>query len=101
MLYSKAPSLIFEAGESAEQYITTLYNLIKTCKYKVEIVKKNVKMLRNELVVGIRDAALSQKLQLDQELTLEKAKKAVRQSKAIQDQYRQLKSKNGSKVSHH
>ena len=44
------------AGESAEEYITTLYNLIETCKYKADTVEE---ILKDRLVVGIRDAALS------------------------------------------
>ena len=36
-------------------------------------------MIRDRLVVGIRDAALSQQLQMDSGLTLEKAKKTVHQ----------------------
>ena len=32
-------------------------------------------MLQDQLVVGIRDAAMSQKLQMDAELALEKAKR--------------------------
>ncbi len=40
-------------------------------------------MIRDRLVVGIRDARLSEKLQLDSELTLEKAVTQVRQAEAI------------------
>ena len=47
-------------------------------------------MLRDRLVVGIKDTALSQKLQLDSELTLEKAMKAVRQKEAVREQYQTL-----------
>ena len=46
-------------GESAEQYITCLYSLIETCEYGTF----KEEMLRDRLVVGIRDAAMSQKLQ--------------------------------------
>ena len=42
-------------------------------------------MIRDRLVVGIRDMALSEKLQLDAELTLEKAKKAIRQREAVHE----------------
>ena len=70
------------AGESAEQYITALYNLVETCEYKADIVEE---MIRDRLVVGIKDSALSQRLQLDSELTLEKAKKGVRQHEAVRD----------------
>ena len=42
-------------------------------------------MIRDTLVVGIRDMALSEKLQLDAELALEKAKKAIRQHESIHE----------------
>ena len=48
-------------------------------------------MIRDRLVVGIRDARLSQRMQLDPKLTLESAKKTIRQSEAIHDQQRVLK----------
>ena len=42
-------------------------------------------MIHNRIVVGIRDKALSEHLQLDAELTLEKAKCLVRQRGAVQE----------------
>ena len=47
-------------------------------------------MIRDRLVVGIRNQALSQQLQMDPELTLERAKKRIRQQEAVKDQQRQL-----------
>lgn len=78
-------------GESAEEYITILYSLIETCDYGD---LKEV-MLRDRLVVGIRDAAMSERLQLDPDLIVEKAKKLVRQKEAMREQHSQLKG-NGS-----
>ena len=43
-------------------------------------------MIRDGIVVGIRDWALSKRLQMDPELTLEKAKMQVRQREAIHKQ---------------
>lgn len=43
-------------------------------------------MIRDRIVVGIRNAPLSEKLQLDSALTLEKAVIQVRQSEAIKQQ---------------
>ena len=40
-------------GESTKQYITALYNLVETCEYKADTVEE---MLRDRLVVGIRNA---------------------------------------------
>jgi len=47
-----------------------LYNLVTNCVMES-------KMIRDRLVVGILDSALSQHLQLDAELTLDKAKKQM------------------------
>ena len=81
-------------GKSIEQYITALYHLVETCEYG----DWTDEMLRDRLVVGIRDAAMSQKLQMDPGLTLEKAMKTARQSAAVKEQQGQLKQiKEGSK----
>ena len=57
--------------ETAEEYITALFSLIVSCDYS------NLKdeMLHDRLVVGIRDAGLSQCLQMDLELSLAKVMK--------------------------
>ena len=48
--------------------------------------------------MGTRNSAMSQKLQIDSELTLEKAMKTVRQSTVVKEQQGQLKQlKEGSK----
>ena len=62
-----------QPGESAEQYIMALYGLAANCEYGTF----ESEMIRDRLVVGIRDTVLSEKLQLDAELTLEKAKKSI------------------------
>ena len=55
-------------------------------------------MLHGRIVVGIRNSAMSQKLQMDSKLALEKAMKTVRQSTAVKEQQDQLKQlKEGSK----
>ena len=56
------------------------YNLLELCNYG-DLASE---MIRDRLVVGIRDLFLSEHLQLDSELTLEKAKRAIRQSGAVQ-----------------
>jgi len=55
-------------GESSEQYITAVYHLADTCNFG------NLKedLTRDRLVVGIRDQSLSQQLQMDPDLTLER-----------------------------
>ena len=74
-------------GESAEEYITALYGLIETCEYGA--LKEE--MLRDRLIVGIRDTALSERLQLNAELTLDKTKKAIRQKEAVKEPGQELK----------
>ena len=74
-------------GESAEQYITHLYHLAENCDYG----ELKSEMIRDRLVVGIKDSALSESLQMDADLTLEKAKKRIRQREAVQEQQQLLK----------
>ena len=69
-------------GESAEAYITELYKLVESCEYGT---MKN-ELLRDRLVVGIADKKLSEQLQIDADLTLEKAKKIIRQKEAVHEQ---------------
>ena len=47
-------------------------------------------MLRDRLVAGIRDKPLSDKLQMKADLTLESAKKAIRQREAVREQRHEL-----------
>ena len=56
-------------------------------------------MIRDRLVVGIRDMALSEKLQLDTDLTLERAKTAIRQREAVQEHQSVLIGDHTSQVS--
>ena len=72
--------------EAAEQFIMELYKLAETCEYG----DMTEQMIRDRLVVGIRDSSLSESLQLDPDLTLEKAKK-VRQREAVHQQTGVLK----------
>ena len=74
-------------GEMAEQYIMALYDLIEFCEYG----ELKDEMLRDCLVVNIRDGALLEKLQLDSSLTLESVKKVIHQRKAVHEQQKSLK----------
>lgn len=62
-------------GELVEQYIMELYRLADNSDYGV----MKDEMIRDRLIVGIQDEQLSERLQLDPDLTLEIAKKMVRQ----------------------
>ena len=73
-------------GETAEKYIAELYRLADNCNYG------NLKdeMIRDRLVVVIQDQNTSQQLQIDSDLTVEKAKKTIRQKEAVREQGREL-----------
>ena len=68
--------------ETAEQFITSLFALPDNCNYG----DLRDEFIRDRLVVGIKDAALSEHLQIDADLTLDRTMKAVRQREAIQEQ---------------
>ena len=71
-----------QEGESVDAFVTDLYSLAEYCGFK----DLHDQLIRDRIVVGIRDAKLSQTLQLDSELTLEKAVTAVRQSEIVKAQ---------------
>ena len=52
-------------------------------------------MIREWLVVGIRDRHLSESLQFDPEFTLQKAKKAIRQREVVQGQQKAISGATG------
>lgn len=78
--HNKPPS------ESAEEYITALYQLVETCEYG----ELKEEMLRDRIVVGMRDAALSECLQTDAKLMLDKVKRELCKTKAVRQQQLQL-----------
>ena len=59
-----------------------LYTLAESCEYK----ETKEEMIRDRLVVGIRDASLSERMQMESDLTLDQAKKLVRQREAVHEQ---------------
>ena len=56
-------------GESVDMFITSLHSLAEHCSYG----NLKEKMIRYRIVDCLLDTALSEKLQLDSDLTLEKA----------------------------
>ena len=76
-----------DEGESVDDFITSLYGLVEHCNYGA----LKGEMIRDRLVVGVRDASLSLKLQMDSELTLEKAVSIARQSETIKKQQMELR----------
>ena len=57
-----------EPGESVDSFITAMHTLAEHCEFGA--LRKQ--LIRDRIVVGIRDAKLSENLQLDTDLTLEK-----------------------------
>ena len=76
-----------QESESTEYYIMALYDLVENCKHG----DMKSEMLRDRLIVRIRDRSLSEKLKMDSNLTLKKAKKQIRQPKAVHIQQQELK----------
>ena len=62
-----------------EEFITNLYQLVENCQYGA----LQDQMIHDRIFVGIRDQALSQRMQLDLDLTLEKAKTLSHQREAV------------------
>ena len=71
-----------EDGETVDAFIMDLYRLAEFCDYKV----LQGEMIRDRIVVGIWDSQLSEKLQMDPKLTLEKAVAQSRQAESVRKQ---------------
>ena len=71
-----------EEGESVDTFITALHTLAKHCEYGA----LQDQMIRDRLVVGLRDSVLSEKLQMEPDLSLEKAVSYARQREAVKKQ---------------
>ena len=80
-----------EEGESVDSFVTALYALVEHCSYGA----LHDEMIRDRLVVDFQSAKMSEKLQLDSELTLEKAVTQVRQAEAIKQQQTLLRGEPG------
>jgi hypothetical protein len=65
-----------EPREPADTFIAALHKLADTCEFGA----LRDQLVRDRIVVGIRDVKLSERLQLDPDLTLEKAVTVVHQS---------------------
>jgi len=76
------------SDETAEQFITRLHRLANNCEFG----ELKSEMIRDRPVIGIRDKNLSERLQLEPDLTLQKTEKLIRQRQAMQEQQLTLKS---------
>jgi transposase InsO family protein len=88
VIYERAKfnSRVQREGETVDDFITALYSLAEHCEYKT----LHDEMIRDRIVVGVRDRRLSEKLQLDNSLTLEKAIGSARQSEAVKREQQEL-----------
>ncbi|UYV84358.1 hypothetical protein LAZ67_X001928 [Cordylochernes scorpioides] len=84
IIYERAKfnSRIQEDREPVDEFITSLYKLADSCEFE----GLHEQLIHDRIVVGVRDKALSERMQLDSELTLEKAVKMVRQQEAVRQQ---------------
>ncbi|UYV82707.1 K02A2.6-like [Cordylochernes scorpioides] len=84
IIYERAKfnSRIQEDREPVDEFITSLYKLADGCEFE----GLHEQLIRDRIVVGVRDKALSERMQLDSELTLEKGVKMVRQQEAVRQQ---------------
>lgn len=71
-----------QEGETVDVFITDLFNLAEHCNFGV----LREELIRDRIVVGIRDKVLSEKLQLEADLTLEKAVNFARQKETVRKQ---------------
>ncbi|GBM50864.1 hypothetical protein AVEN_178134-1 [Araneus ventricosus] len=81
-------------GESVNTFITVLYTLAEHCEYGV----LHDELIRYRIVVGIRDKNLSEKLQLDADLTFTKGIERVRLSGVVKKQQEKLIEKDSASV---
>ena len=73
-------------GEPVDDFITSLYKLSEHRQFGALR-----DLIRDRIVVGLRDTRLSEKLQVDGDLTLGKAVTAARQSEAVKQQQKSLR----------
>ena len=71
-----------EPQESVDSFITALHCLAEHCSYG----DLHDEMIRDRIVVGLKDASVAQRLQMNHELTLKKAVALARQSETVKTQ---------------
>lgn len=70
------------AGETVEAFVRSLYELAQHCEFGAG----KDEQIRDRIVIGIMDKEVSQKLQLEADLTLERAIQFARQSEQVKQQ---------------
>ena len=81
-----------EPVEPIESFITDLYRMSEHCNFGTW----KDEMIRDRIVVGVRDARLSQRLQLNSELTLAKAEEEVCQNEAVKTQQHMVRNQSST-----
>ncbi|XP_013882267.1 uncharacterized protein K02A2.6 [Austrofundulus limnaeus] len=76
-----------KAGEPVEAFVRSLYELAQYCEFG----GTKDEQIRDRIVIGIQDRDVSQKLQLEADLTLERAIQIARQSEQIKQQSASLR----------
>ena len=74
-------------GEIADSFITALYRLAEHCAFS----ELHDKLIRDHIIVRIKDTDLSEKLQLDPSLDLQKAVNIIRQRETVKKQQATLR----------
>ncbi|UYV66641.1 K02A2.6-like, partial [Cordylochernes scorpioides] len=69
-------------GEAVEEYIRVLHKMAENCNYG----SLKEEMIRDRIVVGVKNLQLSEKLQLEPNLTLERAIQAACQTECVKQQ---------------
>ncbi|UYV67540.1 hypothetical protein LAZ67_5001162 [Cordylochernes scorpioides] len=75
-------------GEAVEEYIRVLHKMAENCNYG----SLKEEMIRDRIVVGVKNLQLSEKLQLEPNLTLERAIQAACQTECVKQQQTILRS---------
>ena len=76
-----------EENESVDSFVTALYTLSEHCDYGA----LHNELIRDRIVVGLADIKLSERMQMDKDLTLDKAINMARQSEEIKRQQTSLR----------
>ncbi|UYV67078.1 hypothetical protein LAZ67_4003833 [Cordylochernes scorpioides] len=73
-------------GGKVNEFITALHSLAEHCNFGM----LHDELIRNRIVVGVRDRALSERMQLDTDLTLVKATLMAKQLESVKEQQSSL-----------
>ncbi|UYV82470.1 K02A2.6-like [Cordylochernes scorpioides] len=75
-----------QEGEKVNEFITALHSLAEHCNFGM----LHDELIRDRIVVGVRDRALSERMQLDTDLTLVKATLIAKQLESVKEQQSSL-----------